>query len=65
MIKIIGQCVVEKYTILILDNEIPKHSFNKYEIRGILYDIVPMYDTSRCIAIKSQGEFVGAEVEFI
>ena len=65
MVRVISQFFVGKYTVLKLDNEIPRDLHTKYEIEGICYDAVPIYDAERCIAIASQGEFVGKEVVFI
>jgi hypothetical protein len=61
---IVREFVINQYTILTLDGEMPKKCYSKYVIDGKEYAIVPLYDMPNCIAIEAGGGFVGKTVEF-
>ena len=65
MRTVISEISLGKYKALILDGPVPIHSYTKYRIDGIYYDIVPVYDAKNCIAVESSGSFLGKKVEFI
>lgn len=65
MCKVISEFKVKDYLVLKLDNDIPLKKYTKYLIYGIYFDIIPIYDASRCIAIKSNISFLNKKVEFI
>jgi hypothetical protein len=65
MRKIINQMNIGKYAALELSDDLPMNSYTKYRIAGKIYNIVPVYDLPRHIAIEAQGDFVGKTVEFI
>jgi len=50
---------------LTIDSDKPKHNFNAYKIADELFDIVPVYDSNRVIAIQDSRDFVGKTVEFV
>ena len=62
---VISEHCIEKYTVLRLDDAIPRLPHKKYLIDGVVYDIVSMYDAVNCIAIEASGGFVGKTVEFV
>ncbi len=65
MRKIINQMNIGKYAALELSDDLPMNNYTKYRIAGKIYNIVPVYDLPRHIAIEAQGFFVGKTVEFI
>lgn len=65
MYKIICEWIVGKYTVLELNQNLPKEQYRKYRIDGVDYDPVPVYDLPRNIAVEARGSFKGKEVEFI
>lgn len=58
---------IAEYSILVLEEELPKFPYNKYSIDGILYDIVPVYDMGNyCIAVKETStDFLHSTVNFV
>lgn len=65
MRKIIDEWVVRKYTILTLDEELPRQAIWHYVIDGVEYEPVIVYDMGKnVIAIEADGGFIGKTVEF-
>lgn len=67
MLKVKNIFKVAKYTVLVLDGELPRTSYSKYVIDCKLYQIVPVYDLPNCIAIYTQEapeNFINQVVEF-
>ena len=50
---------------LTIDTDKPKHHYNAYKIGNEVFSIVPVYDSSRIIAIRDSRDFVGKTVEFV
>ncbi len=65
MAKVIDEWHVGPYTVLTLDNMDTPRGYNKYIIGGEPYKIVMLYDMPNCIAIQSDGSFIGKTVEFV
>ena len=59
MSKVIDSFTINEYSILTLDKPITDHTYTKYIINNKEYDIVPIYDATNCIAIKSNENFIG------
>ena len=51
--------------VLKLDNDKPLKKYSKYLIGEKEYEIVPIYDADKCIAIEADGSFLGENVKFI
>lgn len=51
--------------VLYLDGELPDMVIRKYEIDGIIYDIVRVSDMPKAIAINGVGNYVGKTVNFL
>ena len=56
MRKIINQMNIGKYAALELSDDLPMNNYTKYRIAGKIYNIVPVYDLPRHIAIEAQGD---------
>lgn len=65
MHKVLSEWKIGKYTILELNQETPMKPYHKYCIDGVYYEIVPVYDMPRCIAIEAHDSYVGKAVEFV
>lgn len=65
MLGIIGQLYAGKYTILILDGELPPHRNGLVRIEGKKFQTEIVYDLPRSIGIIGTGDFTGKEIEFI
>lgn len=65
MCKVIDEFQIGKYTVLGLDKPITARAYRRYRIDGKVYEIVPVYDAPKCIAIEAEGSFLGKTVEFI
>lgn len=65
MYTIISEFKVKDYVVLKLNKDKPLEKYTKYLIDKTEYDIIPIYDADKCIAIKSQKSFINKEVEFI
>lgn len=65
MCTVISEFKVKDYSILKLDKDIPLKTYSKYLIDSNEYEIVPIYDADRCIAVKAYRSFLGKKVEFI
>ena len=65
MCKVISEFKVKDYVVLKLSEDKPLKKYTKYKIENEEYEIVPVYDADRCIAIKSDKKFTGKIVEFI
>lgn len=65
MYTIISEFKVKDYVVLKLNKDKPLKKYTKYLIDKTEYDIIPIYDADKCIAIKSQKSFINKEVEFI
>ena len=49
-----------------LDHELPMYPpYTKYNIGGKIYEIVPVYDLKRSIAVETTESLLGKEVKFI
>ena len=64
MSKIIENFIIDKYSVLKVDN-IPNKKFNKVKINDVVFDLVPIFDAQNCIAIKSKNTFINENIEFI
>lgn len=51
-----------KYTVLILDGDLPL-CYHKLKVGGVSYKLHIAYDIPNAIAIEAVGDFVGATVE--
>jgi hypothetical protein len=65
MCKVISEFRVKNYAVLKLDEDRPLKKYSKYLIDGVEYEIVPVYDAPRCIAIESNDSFLNKEIKFI
>ncbi|WP_017416040.1 hypothetical protein [Clostridium tunisiense] len=65
MCKVISEFRVKNYAVLKLDEDKPLKKYSKYLIDGLEYEIVPVYDSPRCIAIESNDSFLNKEIKFI
>lgn len=65
MCTVISEFKINNYMVLKLDKDIPMKKYSKYLIVKKEYDIVPIYDADRCIAIEAAGSFIGEKVDFI
>lgn len=64
MCTVVSEFKVKDYLVLKLDNDVPLKKYTKYLIDGICFDIVPIYDAPRCIAIKASSSFINKKVKF-
>ncbi len=66
MTKIIDEWrLLDKYTILTLDEDTPFRPYWHYVIDGVEYEPVMVYDMGEnVIAINEPGSFIGKTVEF-
>lgn len=67
MLKVKNAFKVAKYTVLVLDGELPRTPYSKYVIGCKFYQIVPVYDLPNCIAIYTQEppeKFINLMVAF-
>lgn len=71
-LKIIGQWSIREslkvdidYVVLYLEDELPNQVIRKYEIDGVIYDIVRVSDIPKAIAINGSGNYVGKTVCFL
>lgn len=65
MIKVHKQLNAGKYTILLLDSEVPHTRFSKLLIGGMEYKPETVYDLENSIGVAATGDFEGKEVKFI
>lgn len=65
MCMVINEWMIGKYSVLELDQDPPMRDYCKYRIDGVDYDIVPVYDLPRHIAVETKRNFKGKTVEFI
>lgn len=65
MIKVDKQLQAGKYTVLLLDSEIPHIRFSKLVIDGEEYKPETVYDLENSIGVAATGDFEGKEVKFI
>lgn len=65
MIKIKSQLEVGKYTVLILDSNIPYSKVSKVIIDGRTFKTEIIYDMPNSIGIIANGNFIGNEIKFI
>lgn len=65
MIKVDKQLQAGKYTVLLLDSEIPPIRFSKLVIDGEEYKPETVYDLENSIGVAATGDFEGKEVKFI
>ncbi len=64
MSKVIKELHIAKYTVLVLD-KMPDVAYHVFGIDGKTYEPIPIYDAENCIAIESDGNFIGKTVEFL
>ena len=60
--KVKSQLQIGGTAVLTLDKPITEHNYRNYLIGKKIYEIVPVYDLPRSIAIKSTQSFVGKTV---
>lgn len=65
MIKIKSQLEVGKYTVLILDSNIPYSRGSEVVINGRTFQTEIVYDIPNSIGIIAHGDFIGKEIKFI
>lgn len=65
MIKVDKQLEAGKYTVLLLNSEIPRTKFSKLVIDGKEYKPETVYDLDNSIGVAATGDFEGKEVKFI
>lgn len=66
MWKVIHETQITKYKLLMLDHELPMYPpYTKYNIGGKIYEIVPVYDLKRSIAVETTESLLGKEVKFV
>lgn len=65
LIKIKNQLEVGKYTVLILDSNIPYSKVSKVIIDGRTFKTEIVYDMPNSIGIIANGNFIGKEIKFI
>ena len=65
MTKVYKQLKAGRYTVILLDSEIPSIRFSKLEIDGKEYKPETVYDLENSIGIAETGDFEGKEVKFI
>lgn len=65
MSKVYKQLKAGKYTVLLLDSEIPSVKFSKLLIGGVEYTPETVYDLNNSIGVAATGNFEGKEVKFI
>lgn len=65
MCTVISEFKIKNYMVLKLDNDKPLKKYSKYLIGEKEYEIVPIYDADKCIAIEADGSFLGENVKFI
>ncbi|NLK23566.1 MAG: hypothetical protein GX309_06205 [Clostridiales bacterium] len=65
MCTVISEFKIKNYMVLKLDNDKPLKKYTKYLIGGNEYEIVPIYDADKCIAIEADRSFLGENVKFI
>lgn len=65
MIKVDKQLQAGKYTVLLLDSEIPHIRFSKLVIDGEEFKPETVYDLENSIGVAATGDFEGKEVKFI
>ncbi len=64
MYEIVDEWRAGKYVLLSLDRPIEEKLYDRIEIDGKQYDIVPSYGTSD-IAIESDGSFLGRKAKLV
>lgn len=64
MYTVLSEFRVGDYAVLKLNKDKPLKEYSKYLIDGLEFDIIPIYDASRCIAIKTKDSFLNKNVEF-
>lgn len=65
MCIVISEFKIKNYLVLKLNQDKPLKKYSKYSIDGLEFEIVPVYDAPKCIAIESDNSFVNKEVKFI
>lgn len=65
MCTVISEFKIKNYAVLKLDEDKPLKKYSKYLIDGLEFEIIPVYDAPRCIAIESDKSFLNKEVRFI
>ena len=62
---VISEFRIKDYLVLKLNKDKPLKKYTKYLIDNNEYEIIPIYDADRCIAIKSEKSFINKKVKFI
>ena len=57
-------CILNKYTILIID-KIPDKPYHNFLIDGKKYKPVPVSSAKNSVAIEAKGTFTGKKIQFI
>ncbi len=65
MYRIISKLRVGKYLVLGIDRPIEEKEYNRYIINGLEYDIVPVYDLPKSIAIETSQDIEAEEVNVV
>lgn len=65
MWTVISEFRIKNYVVLKLNQDKPLKKYSKYFIDGLEFEIVPVYDAPRCVAIESEKSFLNKEVKFI
>ena len=65
MCTVMSEFKIKNYMVLKLDKDKPLKKYSKYLIGQEKYEIVPIYDADRCIAIEANKSFLGQNVKFI
>lgn len=65
MYTVVSEFKAGKYAVLELDRPISEINYTNFRVNGIIFNIVPVYDLPKHIAIEATDDFVGKEVECI
>lgn len=65
MIKVQKQLKAGKYTVLLLDSDVPIKRYSKLLIDGKEYEPEIVYDFGNSVGVAASGDFEGKEVKFI
>lgn len=64
MYKPCKEMKIGRYTVLQF-SELPLQSYKKICAKGKTFDIVPIYDMDKCIAIESTDTFLNEDISFV
>lgn len=66
MYKIIQDDQIDKYRLVVLENNIiHKCKYNRLKINNEIFPVVPIFDMPGCYAIESSKSHLGEYLEFI